>query len=152
MNQGVMRLSGEADPYIQTRLVAGWPIGTSEYRTVFDLLWLRSRTPPRLQRTDAWIRWADQHFSAVLEIPPSILGTAKPIIIPLRPRFPGSILNTAFWAALTFAAINLPRWLRRHHPGACPTCGYQVNDLPKCPECGTPTPAPIREEAPCSSA
>lgn len=62
-------------------------------------------------------------------------------IVPLRPLFIGTLVNTATYAALTWMVIVVPqaiRHARRRKHGLCIACKYPVNDLAKCPECGTP--------------
>ena len=114
-----------SDVYLQSRDIAGWPFSTTEYRT--DLM--RPETSHRM----GWLRWNQDSFSFVLKVP---RGNSATLDLPLRPRFPGALLNSAFWGGLVFLAVQLIRRLRRR-PGACPACGYQVNDLPLCPECGS---------------
>jgi len=63
--------------------------------------------------------------------------------LPIRPIFPGLIINTAFYAAILWLLIPGPFVLRRLirlKRGRCPKCGYDLRgQLPGaggCPECG----------------
>lgn len=68
-----------------------------------------------------------------------------PKILPLRPRYPGFLVNTIFYAAavaLLIAAVRTPwviRDARRRRRGACADCGYQLGASGTCSECGTET-------------
>lgn len=66
--------------------------------------------------------------------------------LPLMPLWPGFAVNTAFYAA-SIATL----WLtiggglhllgtkkRRRKRGLCESCGYDIQGLPTCPECGRP--------------
>jgi len=65
------------------------------------------------------------------------------IPLPLKPIFPGIILNTIIWGAVAWACwfllrariIGTIRW-RRTRRALCPSCGYDLGLLPTCPECG----------------
>lgn len=63
-----------------------------------------------------------------------------PIVIPVRPVFPGFVI-----ANLVVAAVFIPPFFyvamkpyRRANRGACPSCNYDLRGLPTttCPECG----------------
>lgn len=60
-------------------------------------------------------------------------------VLPLRPLWPGFVLNTMFWASALWLLWMIPRWLRslwwgiRHK---CTRCGYPVGVSPVCTECG----------------
>lgn len=69
--------------------------------------------------------------------------------LPLMPLWPGFAINAAFYAAC-LAAL----WLtigggvhllgtkkRRRKRGLCESCGYDIQDLTTCPECGNPRPS-----------
>ncbi|UYV12611.1 MAG: hypothetical protein NCW75_15125 [Phycisphaera sp.] len=62
--------------------------------------------------------------------------------LPLLPLWPGFLLNTLFYAVLTFALVRTPRVLRRalrRRRGRCVGCGYDRDGLDTdaaCPECG----------------
>jgi hypothetical protein len=62
--------------------------------------------------------------------------------LPLLPLWPGFLINTFFYAILTFALIRGPRVLRRalrRRGGRCVGCGYDragLDPLAACPECG----------------
>ncbi len=69
---------------------------------------------------------------------PSTTGIQQ---LPLRPIWPGFIINTAFYAAILWLVIPGPFALRRHirrKRGLCVTCGYDLRhaDHDACPECG----------------
>lgn len=64
-------------------------------------------------------------------------------ILPLRPIFPGFLLNLIFWTGICMSIRTVARTARsrrRSARGQCQnlTCGYPLADLPMCPECGTP--------------
>ncbi|MFO0835388.1 MAG: hypothetical protein U0638_10475 [Phycisphaerales bacterium] len=45
--------------------------------------------------------------------------------------------------ALLGIAVAITGWVKTHPrvfpEGCCQKCGYELNDLPRCPECGTPS-------------
>lgn len=67
----------------------------------------------------------------------------SPTVLPLKPIFPGIILNAIIWGAVVWACwfllrariIGTIRW-RRTRRALCPSCGYDLGLLPTCPECG----------------
>ncbi len=60
-------------------------------------------------------------------------------ILPLRPVFPGFLINTLFYALplwlLFFAPFTARRTIRRRR-GRCAKCAYPVGTSPVCTECG----------------
>ena len=67
-----------------------------------------------------------------------------PRVLPLRPLWPGFVVNTVLYAIVVWpiycALLTLRRLIRRK-PGHCPECGYDLRgQLPGagsgCPECG----------------
>ncbi len=70
------------------------------------------------------------------------------IIIPLRPKWPQLIGNTAVWGTLAYAvfwvSVSSLQYVKRRlrAKDACVRCGYDAHGLPTCPECGTPTHVP----------
>ncbi len=63
----------------------------------------------------------------------------------LKPIWPGVLIDTACFAATGIALFRISRAsLRvssrsdRRRRGLCPTCGYDIRELPACPECGSP--------------
>jgi hypothetical protein len=61
--------------------------------------------------------------------------------LPLAPIWPGSAINTLFYAAilwLLFAAPFALRRMRRTKRGLCPACAYPVGASDLCTECGKP--------------
>ncbi|MFI4896321.1 MAG: hypothetical protein ACIARR_00675 [Phycisphaerales bacterium JB059] len=64
--------------------------------------------------------------------------------IPVRPVWPGFLINTLVYAGACWLLLAAPggavRW-RRARRGLCPACGYDLNGLPACPECGVSPPS-----------
>lgn len=66
--------------------------------------------------------------------------------IPLMPLWPGFATNTAFYAAciatlwltISGGVHLLGTKKRRRKRGLCESCGYDIQDLTTCPECGRP--------------
>ncbi len=64
---------------------------------------------------------------------------------PLRPVWPGFLINTLLYAGAAWLLLALPEgwriargrsvWQRRRR-GLCPACGYDLSGLTACPECG----------------
>lgn len=81
---------------------------------------------------------------ARVELTEWIFGQRMYRMIPLRPVWPGFVLNTAFYAALAgtpFLIIRLRRLRRcakRERRGECIWCRYDTKGLNRCPECGGP--------------
>jgi len=67
---------------------------------------------------------------------------AEPYVLPLRPIWPGLVLNTLLYALVLWLLYRGSFVLRRHirrKRGRCPKCGYDLRgQLPGagCPECG----------------
>ncbi len=85
-------------------------------------------------------------LTGAIELKPDSRSTSIANIraLPLRPIWPGILINTLFYAAL-WSLPFIPRFARqirghlrtKHH--RCPTCNYDLRNLPTttCPECGT---------------
>jgi hypothetical protein len=64
------------------------------------------------------------------------------LALPLRPLWPGFVLNAALFAMLTFVLVmlvrlgRLRRLSRRDSAGLCIWCKYDLAGLQACPECG----------------
>jgi hypothetical protein len=59
--------------------------------------------------------------------------------LPLRPHWPGFIVNTLVYALtlwIFFAALGRMRRMIRRRRGLCPACAYPVGQSPTCTECG----------------
>ena len=58
---------------------------------------------------------------------------------PIRPRPLGFALDTAVYGGLAFAVSTVPGFVRRRvrrRRGRCVACGYELQGLVPCPECG----------------
>ena len=63
--------------------------------------------------------------------------------IPTLPYWPGLIANTVVWGAVAWVMVFGVRRLRailRRRKGLCTACAFPLHQLPRCPECGTPSP------------
>jgi len=70
---------------------------------------------------------------------PTSMRLSVPItrVLPLRPVWPGLIVNTLVYAVLIATPFLLRRYLRVKR-ALCPKCGYPSGTSPTCTECGTP--------------
>ncbi len=79
-----------------------------------------------------------------------IEGGAWSVLIPVVPRWPGLLANTAIFFAIPYVPWMLLRWRRLsriERLGLCYRCQYEFpREIKTCPECGTKRP-PGRERA-----
>ena len=69
-----------------------------------------------------------------------------PPFIPIRPLWPGFLINTLFYPAILYTLLVTKGSLtysRRYFKRRCPTCGYDLKGLSTCPECGKLPVAPL---------
>jgi hypothetical protein len=100
-------------------------------------------TPELLRNPHANYANHDPYFTAPTALKPrydAVLIAQH--VLPLRPLLPGFALNTLFYATLLFPLFSAPPAIRRHlrrRRNHCPTCNYNLHNLPTptCPECGT---------------
>lgn len=61
-----------------------------------------------------------------------------------------SLLDSVIFAILGIA-LAITGWVKTHPRefpvGCCQKCGYELKDLPRCPECGTDRPATTNDDA-----
>ncbi len=104
---------------------AGWPFVSwkGEWRTIG-------------RGSDGAMNW----FGIPVSHPEAI---GHPMLLPLMPIFPGAILSTLFWSLYLVVLFEIvkrttraARRVLRARRGRCPSCGYDIMDLPVCPECG----------------
>jgi hypothetical protein len=82
-------------------------------------------------------RWAGLRVTSI----PRWLGVGHTIRLPLQPRWPGFLANTAFYTAamwLPFLGARTPKSSLGRHRGRCLACGYDLRGTSheRCPECG----------------
>lgn len=69
-------------------------------------------------------------------------GPLARFALPLFPLWPGFALNTLLFAATLAVLWHVPvgvRRMSRWRAGRCLACGYSIEGLDTCPECGKPT-------------
>ncbi len=123
-----------------TLVRSGWP-----WRSGAGERWdlgISLLTPfPMLDRKVTTWRDADLETSAVSFDRPTWLGGSSLRLLPLRPIWPGFVVNTVFYAAILWLVIRGHIAMQRHRRrkrGLCVTCGYDLrgNLTQGCPECG----------------
>lgn len=70
---------------------------------------------------------------------PNSSGIHFDAMIPLTPSLPGLLANLLLYTAFWYTALLLTSHLRtsiRRARHQCTSCGYPLNTLPSCPECG----------------
>jgi len=95
-----------------------------------------------LQLREDWEMIEESHWAIPLDTPkPLFLGGR---FLPLRPLWPGFVVNTILYAVVLWMAlagsVALRRW-RRIGRKRCPACGYPRGTSPVCTECGEPLPS-----------
>ncbi len=115
------------DPYCE--VASGWPFRafysshSSEYTALpggsLDRIWIT--------------RWGIPMFDRKRDhIPPPS--------IPFMPIWAGLIADTVLWGAIASALVGICRRILmrlRRGRGQCAVCGYEMQELASCPECGT---------------
>lgn len=137
---------GEAGAIIQNRpprsvsygrLDRGFPFLAMTHHAALSLNWGAGQ----------YTRFVPPGFQGILnggirfERPPAPGGIPQALILPLRPLFPGFLLNTLAYAILAWTAVaslTNSRARLRTRRGTCPKCAYDLTNLTTCPECGTP--------------
>lgn len=76
--------------------------------------------------------------------PPRAIYDTWPRLLPLRPYVFGFVIDSLFYAVITFMPLRGPVLLRRmlrRRRGSCVACGYDLRHMPHgtCPECGAAT-------------
>lgn len=126
--------------------VAGWPCPAllGERRRISSRAWDESATrwqEINVRESTWWALTLADDAQAAARFGPG----ENPRILPLRPLWPGFLFNTLANAAVLTVPVGavLARRLtvarrrsRRLAEGCCPACGYRLNGLAKCPECG----------------
>jgi hypothetical protein len=116
----------------RTTNARGWPFLCLWNEYLLDL----DRTPLRFTTRgciplDRWM--APRQLAVYLEIP---------VVLPFLPIWRGLLFNTLVFASFWWLILFVPGTLRRHircRRHRCPTCGYDLKNLPPaqpCPECG----------------
>ena len=107
----------------------GWPCYAMCY-------WWRSKA------TSASETLLEQHWGMMYVLPVRWFPQIIAIELPLRPLWPGFVLNAMFYATFCWSVLRGPgalrRW-RRRRAGCCAGCGYDRIGLSMqtpCPECG----------------
>ena len=118
--------------YYNWAVAHGFPVASlSAWRTT----WIED-TPDG----DGLIRTPVLHWGVALgEIPPFFVGGRIPVVLALRPVWPGFTINTLLYAGLLWLLIRGRRALRRfirHRRGQCLVCAYPTGSSPVCTECG----------------
>jgi hypothetical protein len=134
-----MSLDGAIKPALVTwdravRAEAGWPMASLGGECWFGAAPGQFDAPP-----DGWLaglaRPDRQSWAVLVDIP----GARRSALLPLRPLFPGFLVNTAIYAVAVALALAAPwalrRFLRRQR-GLCPACGYPAGPTGPCSECG----------------
>jgi hypothetical protein len=106
---------------------SGWPVRSLQHVEIYDVRNNRTTTPIPPRNLATWRSGID-------------IGANR---YPLFPVWPGFLINTLFYAAITGAflwSITALRTRARTRAGLCPTCAYDRRGLSEstpCPECGT---------------
>ncbi len=118
-------------PGVQIVATAGWPLICSWYEYSFSI--------DGFGPIEGGLELGLEPWSA----PSPGGGGLWPKALPLRPIWPGFVINTIFYAAILWLLIPGPFVLRRFvrvRRGLCPRCAYPIGESSVCTECATPLP------------
>ncbi len=127
-------------------ILAGWPLpamGTMRIR------FLPTTPMPKEWQREALARY-DSLLVNGLEFPRS---SSTPIVLPLRPLWPGAAVDSLLWGTIAWCALSVRTWRhaqrrkRRAASRECIACGHPLAEAPTdattdgrtCPECGAAT-------------
>jgi hypothetical protein len=113
---------------------AGWPLRALEGSRWQEIrvTQLDLASTPTLVR-NGWFEWA-------LDIPDDRDPYPHSNFLPLRPVWPGTLLNSLLYALTLATILFTPLTIRRvtrSWQGRCPACGYPIDNSAVCTECGT---------------
>lgn len=128
--------TGDVMSYHFGRTEVGWPLRSMMSAGGTKIIF-RKGTYPDFERHDRPGVLGFLDAGVRIERPPR--GRPRAWFFPLRPLPIGFALDTLFYALLAwlpFGAFVGVRALIRDADGRCPGCGYRIEDLDRCPECG----------------
>lgn len=141
------------------RLYYGWPFRSMSCDSIAVYLKGSNTYLPHevtiLDRAQslAGYRSMDSQIFLPDEFPRWVPPQRSPPVFRPMPRvieWPGFLASTTLYGSLMWLVVFAPftaRRIRRRCRGRCVKCGYQLEDLPTCPECGTPSNAKATEAA-----
>jgi hypothetical protein len=123
-----------------------WQIGPSSSARLVD----RCADGRGWPLASMWCHWNQLPGNARWTSPRRIIGgieskgvslgpRGERAVIPLRPLWPGFVINTALFALVPWMLLMVPIWLRalwRRRRRLCTACGYPVGAGSTCTECG----------------
>jgi len=130
---------GRDAPFMVTVIDSGWPARSMRAVEPIQM----TAIPTTVAATIDSIRESLNDYSVWLvgiESPFPAGNNDLPMRIPLRPLLRGTLLNTMVYGLLVWLLVSIPLAIlcvHRRRRGRCVKCGYQLADLPTCPECGS---------------
>ena len=123
-------------PYVSTDRGLGWTMSSANFAPFIGCQLLTAGWPFRALCGEAWI---DANGLRVANALLARSVTTGPSLIPVRPIWPGFLLNSAFYGMLgwfcaqRFASVRQSRRINRR---LCPGCAYPMGESSVCSECG----------------
>lgn len=133
--------------WFATEYRAGWPLRALRARDARERAYIQT-AGGQLRTTGRAVHLVESTFIRGIPVPDFITDRITTLndTIPLQPLLPGFLINTALYTLILFALVTSParlRQWRRKRRHACLRCGYDIQALPRCPECGTTTATPV---------
>ena len=115
--------------------------GPSPSETTVTAIRLSFGWPARSLAGDAWAKINPKPLVVQWESAAMLVDAGNSFMIPLRPIWPGFVINTILYAVILwglYSAVVTLRRVRRKEPGLCSVCRYDLRhaDHAVCPECG----------------
>jgi hypothetical protein len=117
----------------------GFTKGTSDWERLVAIL---DGWPLRSMMHVGYVDFKKEELISTDAIDLGVNAKGDNMFLPLRPLFPGFLVNTFFYAGVLAALFFAPGRIRRtlrHRRGRCVKCNYDRRGNPDapCPECGT---------------